>query len=61
VPARRDPRAQFLIPRLILLGLLQGAWTCKGIESGTVFDNVVFEDGNEWMDYDEKVSVRRCW
>ncbi|KAF9244614.1 hypothetical protein BU15DRAFT_85991 [Melanogaster broomeanus] len=36
----------------------QGTWTCKGAESGTIFD-VDFEDG-EWEDYDEKkaLSVR---
>ncbi|KAN0062928.1 hypothetical protein ACQY0O_004749 [Thecaphora frezii] len=34
----------------------QGTWTCKGLESGTVFDAVEFEDGKEWMDYDEKAG-----
>ena len=34
---------------------LQGTWKCKGAESGTVFDDVEFEDGR-WDDYDEKVS-----
>lgn len=33
-----------------------GTWTCKGVESGTKFDEVAFDDGVEWMDYDEKVS-----
>ena len=33
----------------------QGTWVCKGIESGTKFDDVEFEDG-EWMDYDEKAA-----
>lgn len=36
--------------------MLQGAWTCKGLESGTKFEGVEFDDGVEWMDYDEKVS-----
>jgi len=31
----------------------QGVWTCKGAESGTVFSDVEFTDG-EWTDYDEK-------
>jgi hypothetical protein len=34
----------------------QGTWQCKGADSGTVFDNVEFEEG-EWVDYDEKVTV----
>ncbi|CBQ69899.1 conserved hypothetical protein [Sporisorium reilianum SRZ2] len=33
-----------------------GAWTCKGLESGTTFDSVEFDDGVEWMDYDEKAG-----
>lgn len=39
--------------------LLQGTWKCKGAESGTVFDDVEFEDGR-WDDYDEKVSLTRA-
>lgn len=31
------------------------SWKCKGIESGTPFDEVQFEDG-EWHDYDEKAG-----
>ncbi|EPQ27217.1 uncharacterized protein PFL1_05140 [Pseudozyma flocculosa PF-1] len=34
----------------------QGTWTCKGLSSGTVFDAVEFDDGKEWMDYDEKAG-----
>ncbi|CCF50288.1 hypothetical protein NDA11_001103 [Ustilago hordei] len=35
----------------------QGQWTCKGTDSGTVFDKVEFEeDGTEWLDYDEKAG-----
>ncbi|KAJ9475559.1 UPF0587 protein [Pseudozyma hubeiensis] len=33
-----------------------GTWTCKGLESGTLFDSVEFDDGVEWMDYDEKAG-----
>jgi Eukaryotic protein of unknown function (DUF866) len=36
----------------------QGTWQCKGVDSGTVFDNVEFEEG-EWVDYDEKVTKAR--
>lgn len=43
----------------------QGVWSCKGTESGTVFNEVELsldeEDG--WIDYDEKVRrpvPRRC-
>ncbi|PWN48326.1 DUF866-domain-containing protein, partial [Violaceomyces palustris] len=31
-----------------------GTWKCKGTSSGTVFDSVEFDEGTEWMDYDEK-------
>ncbi|KIM26063.1 hypothetical protein M408DRAFT_199463 [Serendipita vermifera MAFF 305830] len=34
----------------------QGTWKCKGTDSGTVFDEVDFEEG-EWTDYDEKASL----
>ncbi|OJA16201.1 hypothetical protein AZE42_00119 [Rhizopogon vesiculosus] len=33
----------------------RGQWTCKG-ETGTVFSDVVLEDG-EWIDYDEKAKI----
>jgi len=33
----------------------RGSWKCKGAESGTVFDDIEFEDGR-WDDYDEKSS-----
>ncbi|KAF6767034.1 Protein of unknown function DUF866, eukaryotic [Kalmanozyma brasiliensis GHG001] len=33
-----------------------GSWTCQGLESGTTFDGVEFDDGVEWMDYDEKAG-----
>lgn len=38
---------------------LQGTWTAKGAESGTVFDEIDLsnESGNEWSDYDEKVRL----
>jgi hypothetical protein len=36
-------------------GTLQGVWKCKGVESGTAFDEVDLDEG-EWADYDEKVS-----
>lgn len=38
---------------------LQGTWTAKGAESGTVFDEIDLsnESGNEWSDYDEKVCL----
>ncbi|KAG9006738.1 hypothetical protein FRB94_013862 [Tulasnella sp. JGI-2019a] len=32
-----------------------GTWKCTGVESGTKFDEVEFEDG-EWVDYDEKAA-----
>ncbi|KAG8947966.1 hypothetical protein FRC04_010163 [Tulasnella sp. 424] len=34
---------------------LRGTWKCVGAESGTVFPEVEFEDG-EWTDYDEKTK-----
>ncbi|GAA6041718.1 hypothetical protein JCM8097_003098 [Rhodosporidiobolus ruineniae] len=34
----------------------KGTWTCKGAESGTVFDEVELEEG-EWTDYDEKAGA----
>ncbi|KAK9897730.1 DUF866-domain-containing protein [Cystobasidium minutum MCA 4210] len=34
----------------------RGSWKCKGAESGTVFEDVEFEDGR-WDDYDEKAGV----
>ncbi|KAI0053343.1 DUF866-domain-containing protein [Auriscalpium vulgare] len=33
----------------------RGTWKCKGVESGTVFDEVDLTDG-EWVDYDEKTK-----
>lgn len=41
---------------------LQGTWTAKGAESGTVFDEIDLsnESGNEWSDYDEKVCLFRA-
>lgn len=47
-----------LTPRFDLHGERKGTWTCKGSESGTPFDSVEFDDGVEWMDYDEKVSTQ---
>ncbi|KAG6828711.1 hypothetical protein H0H92_007019 [Tricholoma furcatifolium] len=33
-----------------------GTWKCKGTTSGTVFSDVVLEDG-EWFAYDEKAKL----
>lgn len=33
----------------------RGTWKCVGAESGTIFSEVEFEDG-EWTDYDEKTK-----
>ena len=36
--------------------ILKGIWKCAGVESGTPFAEVEFEEpGGEWVDYDEKV------
>ncbi|KAI9462473.1 hypothetical protein BJY52DRAFT_1116558, partial [Lactarius psammicola] len=34
----------------------RGTWKCVGVEKGTPFTEVTFEDG-EWVDYDEKAKV----
>jgi hypothetical protein len=34
----------------------RGTWKCVGVEKGTPFTEVEFEDG-EWVDYDEKAKV----
>ncbi|EGO05227.1 hypothetical protein SERLA73DRAFT_100938 [Serpula lacrymans var. lacrymans S7.3] len=39
---------------------LGGNWTCKGVESGTLFPEVTFEGEGEltdWVDYDEKAAL----
>ncbi|KAG8839699.1 hypothetical protein FRC18_008419 [Serendipita sp. 400] len=33
-----------------------GIWTCKGVESGTVFEEVDLSEG-DWTDYDEKAKL----
>ncbi|CUA72401.1 UPF0587 protein [Rhizoctonia solani] len=33
----------------------RGIWTCKGVESGTVFDEVDLDE-KEWTDYDPKAA-----
>jgi len=43
---------------LLIRSCFQGSWTCKGAESGTVFESFEFEDGR-WDDYDEKASRPR--
>jgi hypothetical protein len=35
-------------------------WTCKGVNSGTVFSEVELEE-REWTDYDEKVFFLSFW
>ncbi|CCL98285.1 uncharacterized protein FIBRA_00279 [Fibroporia radiculosa] len=34
----------------------RGVWSCSGLDSGTVFDEVDLREG-EWVDYDEKVAL----
>ena len=38
--------------------ILKGTWKCAGVESGTPFTEVEFEDPvSGWVDYDEKVCT----
>ena len=34
----------------------QGHWEAVGVESGTKFTGIEFDEGGEWYDYDEKAG-----
>lgn len=52
------PEVRYLSAFLpVTLTRVKGHWTCKGIESGTIFSEIDLQ-GGEWADYDEKVNLQ---